>query len=424
MSTLPRLLIIGKLEQPDLKYLKEMKMFNIQSKKSKISNSRKIRATKATPVGLNLHNVIKQDNFNLKIYQKHQEVKTLLNFNENSNQQLLSESIDLEHVNETEFKCEREDSFSDSLSLYTKFMETRNCGWLRIFEIMLDLAQKNYFPLYNLTVLDFLGGNRTLEKKVKVLWKYCLPNVIEGVMRQDMYNYTHNQENIAFWRRDPFNYSSKESAECIILTFGMLHLYQEQLSDFVLGIRKALKPNGFCILHDCIEGFPTESCHPEIIMKYQPCAHPCNFITYKPLIKILKQQFNNFELRKIYDPFYFLGKKGQTQQSLKREFYAYLMSLYNLSKLHPENFDVKRLTEYEDEDYWKRIDEEFSPYFNIGNEHKVLERESINKALMYGYLNDVQVPLVNNLSFKNVSTDQYALIAPRVALVGIGIKEE
>jgi hypothetical protein len=397
-----------------------MKMFNIHSKKSQINNSYKRRGSRASPTELTLPNVFKQDGLNLKICQKKPELQSLLNFNENSNQQLLSETIDLEYMKETGFNCEKAGSFSASSQHDTTFRQTRNCGWHKIFEIILDLAQRSYFPLYNLTVLDFLGGNRTLEKKVTALWKYCLPNVIEGDMRQDMHNYAHNQENIAFWRRDTFNYSSKESAECIISTFGMLHLYQEQLSGFVLGIRKALKPNGFCIFHDCIEGFPTESWNPEIIMKYQPSAHPYNIITYESLIKILKQQFNDFELMKIYDPFYFLGKKGQTQQSLKQEFYAYLISLYNLSTLLPKNFNVKRLTEYKDENYWQKIDEEFSPYFNLGNEHKILEEKSITKTLMYGYLNDVQVPLVKRLSFKKISTDQYALIAPRVALIGIG----
>jgi hypothetical protein len=123
---------------------------------------------------------------------------------------------------------------------------------------------------------------------------------------------------------------------------------------------------------------------------------------------------------KIYDPFYLLGRKGQTQKNLKREFYSNLIGHYNLSKLLPKNVNIENLMEHGDENYWEKIDEEFSPYFNLNNEFKILKRETKSSSLMYGYLKDVQVPLVDNISFKKISVNQYALIAPRIALVGIG----
>ncbi|MBX9787113.1 MAG: class I SAM-dependent methyltransferase [Alphaproteobacteria bacterium] len=395
-------------------------MLTTQSKKIHTDSSYKRNGLEASPVVLTSSDIFKYDDLNLKIWEKSPEAQLLLNFKDISNQYLLPDAIELENMNASGFNCETLDSFSTRLQHNSKFRSARNCGWHKIFEIILDLAHKNYFSLYDLTILDFVDCNGTLGKKVSALWQYCIPNVIGIDMCQKICNSTYTQDKIVSWKKHSLSDFEDESAECAVATFSLLNLPKEQLSAFISGIQKVLKTNGFCILHDCIEGFPAERWYPDVIMEYRPSTHTYNFITHEAKLKILKRQFNKFDHMKIYDPFYLLGKKGQTQKSLKREFYSNLISQYNLSKLLPKKVNIENIMEYEDENYWQKIDEEFSPYFNLGNEFKTLEGKNINNSLIYSYLKDPQVPLVDKLSFKKISVDQYALIAPRVALVGIG----
>jgi hypothetical protein len=396
------------------KAIKGTNMLNTQLKKIPFDRPYMRRHIQASQVERIPSTVTKYRKLYLEIWKESPEAQLLLNFKDNSNQHLLPEPIEPENMNEYGLNSETLDSFSTHLQHDSKFRSARLWGWHKIFEIILDLAHKNYFPLYDLTILDFFDCNGTLKEKASTLWKYCTPKVIGFDVCQQLHNSTYEQDKLALTDFE------EESAECAVTTFDLLNLPKAQVSIFISGIQKILRTKGFCILHDCIEGYPTERWYPDIIMKYRQSTHTHNYITHEAKLNILKREFNKFDHMKIYDPFYLLGRKGQTQKNLKREFYSNLIGHYNLSKLLPKNVNIENLMEHGDENYWEKIDEEFSPYFNLNNEFKILKRETKSSSLMYGYLKDVQVPLVDNISFKKISVNQYALIAPRIALVGIG----
>ncbi|WP_375331734.1 hypothetical protein [Candidatus Tisiphia endosymbiont of Temnostethus pusillus] len=134
------------------------------------------------------------------------------------------------------------------------------------------------------------------------------------------------------------------------------------------------------------------------------------------MTELLNSQFENVDTKLIYDPFYLEALEGQSKENLIKEFYAYLISLFNLNRLLPANISFNELFNYEESSYWENINSLFISYFCLAPE----ELERITETQDILTLSQVNVPIVDKLSFVKTKDDKVAIVAPRSALIGLG----
>lgn len=315
----------------------------------------------------------------------------------------------------------------DLSGLYTSFQNspryssTRLCGWNNLLSIAFNALQESD-ALQNGLILDFLAGSGTLSKKVKQLLPNNRPNVIGIDVSKKMVERAQDYQEIVFWGSHEFNPFKQKIADVAIAAYGFHHVPIEERNNFVLSMQKTLKKGGVCILHDFEEHSPTAQWYSKIIHLYRSVGHPYPHVTDDHLTKLLNPHFEAVEIKYLYDPFYLESKEGQDVQSLKQEFYAYLICLFNLDKLLPNDLDIEHLAEYKNLSYWQNIEEIFTPSFTLEKE-KLKRVES--KAIIQrenGPKIGITIPQVDQLTIQFLPNNKICLIAPRIALVGIGYK--
>lgn len=303
----------------------------------------------------------------------------------------------------------------------SRYSSTRLCGWNNLLSFAFYHIQSQS-ELKEGVILDFLAGSGTLSKKVKQLVPNNFPTIIGLDVSKKMVERAQYYEEIVFWGSYAIHPFKNKIADVTIAAYGFHHVPLHQREDFLFSMQKTLKKNGMCILHDFEEGSATARWYSEIIHSYRFSGHPYKHVTTSGLQQLLKPYCKKVETKHIYDPFYLEGKKGQNEQSLRREFYAYLIGLFNLRKLLPDKVDIKGLNALEDQSYWRKIDKLFSSYFTLtDNEIKLIESQPVLQTIKKLECTTC-IPVVNCLTIQQLHNNSLCLIAPRAALVGIGYK--
>lgn len=298
-----------------------------------------------------------------------------------------------------------------------RYSSTRLCGWNNLLQIAFSSIGKKS-ELEDGLILDFLAGSGTLSKKVKQLTLDKTPTVIGIDVSKRMVDQAQKYKETVFWASCATHPFKRDIADVTVAAYGFHHVPLNQRDEFVSNMQKPLKKDGICIVHDFEEGSATARWYSEVIHSYRTVGHPYSHVTRPQLKQLLSPYFGNVTTKYLYDPFYLEGKEDQDIQSLKQEFYAYLIGLFNLEKLLPESVKMQNLINYTNLSYWKNIDKLLSPYFTLSDEEiKEIQDGKIDR---YDAVNKTDIPIVSNLTVTQLSNNRIGLIAPRVALIGIG----
>jgi len=262
----------------------------------------------------------------------------------------------------------------DMSNLYVTFQNdkryktTRYKGWKNLFRLMLYAKEKSLNKSSeNLSIIDFLSGSGTLSKRLKTLWKQeqNTPTVLGIDISEKMCQLAHENGETVFWGSYKNHCFKEHIVDTVIAGYGVHHVPLQERMIFIKSAYNILKENGVCLIHDFLEGHPSARWYSEIIHKYRTYGHNCKHFTEEDMLSLFSKDFLSSEVQFIYDPFYLVGQKGQDENSLKQEFFSYLISLFNLSKLLPKAITFEQIFHYKDESYWKEVEEIFTPYFRL-----------------------------------------------------------
>jgi ubiquinone/menaquinone biosynthesis C-methylase UbiE len=300
--------------------------------------------------------------------------------------------------------------YYDSADLY---------GWSNLLQTAHSLLDKK-LTSNKTVIIDFLAANGRLAKKINQLALYNSPTVIGMDTSQQLAEQAQKANEIVFWASHETLPFKSDIADVTVAAYVFHSIPLSQREGLIESMKNPLRKGGLTIIYDFEKGGSTAKWYTEIVCPYRASGEPFLPLTRKQLGTLLNSFFKDTITEYIYDPFYLEGKEGQDAGSLKREFYSYIIELFNLQKLLPENVEKGDLINYRDLSYWQHIDTLLSPYFTLTKaEEKEIEAKGIvNNAC--DLINKFNVPFVEELTLKQVANNKICLIAPRVSLVGIG----
>lgn len=243
-----------------------------------------------------------------------------------------------------------------------RYSSTRLCGWKNLLDIAFSSISKRA-ALKDGLIIDFLAGSGTLSKRARQLEPFKSPTVIGLDVSKRMTKQALKHKETVFWASHKTHFFKDEIADVAVAAYGFHHVPLNERDSFVASMQKTLKKDGLCIIHDFEEGSATARWYSEVIHQYRTAGHPYSHVTYNHLQQLLIPYFKETEIKYLYDPFYLVGNIGQDAQSLKQEFYSYLIGLFNLEKLVPHGIRIENLNNYMNSSYWESIDNLLSPFF-------------------------------------------------------------
>lgn len=301
-----------------------------------------------------------------------------------------------------------------------RYKATRLFGWKSIFEIVVPHIELQG-DLKDGLIIDFLAGSGTLSKRLKQVICQKPPSVLGLDISHKMCEQGMQNGEVVLWGNHENHLFKSNKADATVAAYGFHHIPVKERSSFVLSMKNVLKEDGICLLHDFEEGSSTASWYSNIIHNYRTYGHPYQHVTREGLKSLLGTHFDDVEIKSVYDPFYLEGEKNQDETSLTREFFAYLIAFFNLQKLLPSSLKYEELKYHDDATYWQRIENIFSPCFNITDKELNYFTKDQNKFQNVEFKYKA-VPLVNKLTCQPLNDGRLSLIAPRMALIGFGYK--
>ena len=371
-----------------------------------------------------LDQLARLDSFNFHLLNKSPELVQFLDLNRFSFDQIQNQLDQLQSIDTGGFEN------NDMSSLYVRFQSdlryrtTRYQGWKDLFAICLDYSGESIDEIRDFLIVDLLAGSGTLSKRAKTLWKRPLPSILGLDVSKKMCEAALVQGESVFWGGYFFNYFKEKSADCVVAAYGIHHIPSAERPAFVSEVKRITKDDGFAIFHDFVEGHPTARWYSEVTHEYRTYGHDYPHFRTEEMRALVLSKFSQCDLELLYDPFFLIGKPDQSPEELIREFFAYLIGLFNLSKILPSGVSFENLFQYSDFQYWSFIESKFKSYFKI--EDRLEDVYGFKRNLLDGLgsagdvLEDIRVPYVSELTVQKYSDRQYCLIAPRIALVGIG----
>ena len=303
-----------------------------------------------------------------------------------------------------------------------RYKSVRLFGWSAIFKI---LAQNAPDPISNTQlIIDFLAGSGTLAKRIKLLWQESnRPSVIGIDISKRMSNLAFERGETVFWGSHDTHILKDGVADYAVAAHGFHHVPQEEHHAFILSMHKSLKRNGICLIQDYEFGTPTAEFYSKCVDKYRLSGHPDFSFTEQSLINLMNPYFKKLNIYRVYDPFYLEGKEDQCENSLEREAYCYLLSLYNLKKLIPSTVDIEQVFSYHNEGYWRYIKDLLLPFFKFSQKEIKDLHDSFNKyEVSIPFIESTKIPIVASPTIIPISVNRHAIVFPRSCLVCVGIK--
>ena len=314
---------------------------------------------------------------------------------------------------------------NDLSSQYSNFQtdkrygSTRLVGWKNLFSLLINSTSPQQKDTNGL-ILDFLSGSGTLSQRASQIW-HSFPPQIMGIDTSFKMCQEAKKNNAAvFWGSHDLHPFKSSCADACVAAYGFHHVPEGERKAFVRSMALTLSETGVCLLHDFVEGSSSSRLYSELIHAYRNNGHHYKHFTTDEFHSLLHPHFFNVEIHHIYDPFYLEGEKGQSIESLKREFLFYIVNLYGLQKLLPSECSYKNLLNISNNNYWIELENIISPYLAISTE----EINLLSNIDTPACLNNYSVPFANEMSTLKLSTDRYCIIGPRIALVGIGSQKK
>nr|CAG8608518.1 7999_t:CDS:2 [Entrophospora candida] len=292
----------------------------------------------------------------------------------------------------------------DMGNLYVTFQNdkyyrtTRYKGWQNLFCLMLYAIEKNLNKSHeNLSIIDFLSGSGTLSKRLKILWKQeqNLPTVLGMDISEKMFQLARENGETVFWGSCRNHCFKKHIADTVIASYGVHHIPPQERKIFITSAYNILKENGVCLIHDFLEGHPSTRWYSEIIHKYRTYGHDCKHFTEEDMFSLFSEDFSTSEVH----------------------------------KLLPKSVTFEQIFHYKDVSYWKDVEEIFTPYFRVSQSDIKRIDYFVKETKNYeDILHPIEVPIFEELTIYSLSNQKIpdqatlCLVAPRMAIVGIGYK--
>lgn len=289
--------------------------------------------------------------------------------------------------------------------LHPRYVNTRDTGVVNLLNIMAKHSELTSDSV----VIDFLAGSGYLAKKLKQYWTQSTPPKVFGIdVSSSMVQQAGVNQEVVIRSYHGGHLFRDGSADYAISCYGTHHIPSEERENFVKAAYEVLKPGGKFILHDFEENSPTARWYSEVIHNYRLCGHPYKHFEQSEIIGLLGKYFSHAEVVKVYDPFVL---DGDDPTKLKREFFEYLINFFALEKL---------MGAWEDIDEWNKIDKILEDTFTF--EDKDMEDLIQNSAVDGAVFSSEDVPIVSKITILPQGNGSYRLIAPRIAIAGIGYK--
>ena len=276
--------------------------------------------------------------------------------------------------------------------------------------------------------LDALAGNGTFERVLGRLVHDQYPTFINHDISSELVRQAIESGQHAVRGFVHQSFLKNGSIAGAVSAYGTHHIPPQDRQDYVNGIRKLLKPNGAKYgLQDFETGTPTANFYAQLIDETRPGGHKYDHFTPDQMTHLLSTAgFKNVATTNIYDPYVLEGKKGQTEDELKRWFNAYLIKLFTLEKLLPEysngnKVGYSELADYENKDYWRGVADRLKPYHTFPDGEITGQYGPMSIDLkMDDQIYSRKIPVVDSPQIFQVADDQLSIVVPRLALVAVG----
>lgn len=285
---------------------------------------------------------------------------------------------------------------------------SRLYAWQSFLEI---IKPSDGFKNHHL-IIDLLAGNGTSARMIKkIIAADQLPYIVGVDISEVMVNDTLEHDELILRCSASDNLFKNNIADAILCAYGTHHIPVEEQINMVLSAKKLLKEGGIFILHDFDEETQTAKFYSEIIHKYRVGGHDFKHFNPQSIHQLLEKAFPDHSVKYIYEPFYLEYSSGQTDESIFKDFFIYLIELLSLEKIIPPEYDFQHLQDIDSELFWQEIKEELGTYFALTPEELEKCCNCVNPP----------VPVVNKLCIIQ-EKEVKKLVAPRISILGVGYK--
>jgi ubiquinone/menaquinone biosynthesis C-methylase UbiE len=270
----------------------------------------------------------------------------------------------------------------------------RSIGIRRLFEFVgpnQDLASLS--PGYK--ILDVLGGDGVLSRALKNLVLHSsMPSILTSDLSEEMVAAAQAYGLFAIRQTAQNLFLKDRCMDGVIIAYGTHHIPPNHRIQVCQEAFRVLAPAGHIVLHDFETESPMSRWFSEVVDRYSITGHQFPHFTAEEIREYLSSAgFTDISIHYMYDPFVVYADSAD---EAKRNLAAYLLNMYGLTKLVNEHGYEGALTLVYDLtcEYFK-YDEKSPPFDeHFGHPQVYIGREE----------------------------DHWYLEAPRVALVGCGIK--
>ena len=270
----------------------------------------------------------------------------------------------------------------------------RSIGIRQLFEYVSpnrDLASLS--PGYK--ILDVLGGDGVLSRALKNLAPHSsMPSILTSDLSEEMVAAAQAYGLFAIRQTAQNLFLKDQSMDGVIIAYGTHHIPLNHRIQVCQEAFRVLTPAGHIVLHDFEAESPMSRWFSEVVDRYSITGHQFPHFTAEEIREYLScAGFVDITVQYMYDPFVVYADSAD---EAKRKVAAYLLNMYGLTKLVNEHGYEESLTKVYDLtcEYFKYDDKSLLFDERFGHAQVYIGREG----------------------------EQWYLEAPRVALVGSGIK--
>lgn len=287
---------------------------------------------------------------------------------------------------------------------------SRKCGYMGLIKLLGFLGNSQITQ--RRIIVDLLAGNGTFSRVFHRLFTGKCDPCIFGIDVSEVMVADAISQNLPIHRASSFgNLLANDIADAVISAYGTHHVPVSERDAFVHSGYNLLKNKGRFVIQDFLPTSNTGKWYSEIINRYREGGHQFTHFTEEVMFTLLRKYFKYVNIHYVYDPFVMYFDTSLSDIDIKKQFYIYMIRLFSLKKLLPDQKSYDCLVKISSENtYWQSIEAILKPYFTVSERF-------LSKALCA----DNAIEKINCFSILKMN-EQKILVAPRIAIAGVAIK--